>query len=98
MWNDKVQDRYWWHPIKGSMEEFLYELAKAEDEEEVGFYLLNLYLRGESDFKCFARSEEKKIKKILTLLINDTLKHRALLSEIVSEIGNLRHDSVQDPT
>ncbi len=98
MWNDKIQDRYWWHSVKGGVDELLYELAKAEDEEEVGFYLLNLYRSNDADFKCFTKSKEITIKRLLDFLMRETLKHRAMLSEITSEIGSLKHDPAQDST
>ncbi len=96
MWKDKIQERYWWHPVKNSLDEFLYELVKAEDEEEVGLYLLGLYRNDEADFKCFTKSKERKIKRLLNFLMKETLRHRVMLSEIASEIGSLKHDSVQD--
>ena len=98
MWNDKIQDRFWWHSVKGSVDELFYELAKAEDEEEIGFYLLDLYRSDKADFNCFTKDQEKRIKKYLTLLIDETLKHRALISEIVNELRSLKHDPIQEPT
>ena len=34
MWKDKVRQRYRWARIQDELDELLYELSKAEDEEE----------------------------------------------------------------
>ncbi len=90
MWKDRVRERYWWREINSQIDEFLFELAKAEDEEEIDLYLLDLHRKNERDFQCFTPQEKKLVQKLLTFLIRDTIRHQKLLAEIVREIKTLR--------
>ena len=90
MWNDKISERFWWHHAQSAFEQLSDELAKAEDEEEVGLYLLNLHLKNHHDFQCFSAQEEEVVKKLLVYLIEESIRHRELLSKIVSEVKSMR--------
>ncbi len=90
MWRDRVKERYRWARIHSQMDELIYELTKAEDEEEVGLYLLRLHCDNEIDLKFFARIEKALIKNLLTTLVNDTVRHRELLTEIIGELKDKR--------
>ncbi len=90
MWKDSIGERYWWHEVKDQVDELLFELAKAEDEEEIGFYLLNLHLNSKQDYACFSKVQAKEIRTLLQQLVNDTFRHQKLLAEIVNEIKDIR--------
>ncbi len=95
MWKDEVRERYWWHEMRGALDQLLYELAKAEDEEELGFYLLHFYQTTQSDYECFTKEEEKKMKRLLGFLMHQTQKHRKWLGEIIAELKKLGESHVQ---
>ncbi len=86
MWNDDVSDRYWWADIYNQIERLMWELSKAEDEEEVDLYLLGLHFQNESDLKFFTKMERDEIKKRLSVLMTDTQKHIKLLNEVSEEL------------
>lgn len=89
MWNDNAKNRYWWIKCQNQLEEFLCELSKAEDEEEVDLYLLTLHFNNESDLKFFTQAEQEWIKKNLSILMHDTEKHRGLLAELSEGLKEL---------
>lgn len=86
MWQDKVTQRYRWAGIRGEKDELLYELSKAEDEEEVALYLLRLHYDNETELKSFTPAQKEKIKKLLSILIRDTIKHREFLAAVIKEL------------
>ena len=90
MWKDRIETRYWWHEAKDAIDQLLYELAKAEDEEELSYYVLNLHQKNKDDFNCFSGEENKEIKRLLSVLVHQTDKHRKLLNEIMKELNALR--------
>ena len=89
MWRDSVKDRYWWIKVRNEMEELLWELSKAEDDEETDLYLLRLHFDNESDLNFFTETEKREIKRLLSILMTDTKKHRNLLIEISKELKGL---------
>jgi len=86
MWKDKISDRYPWAKIKDHLDELIYELEKAADEEEVELSLLKLHLGNEIDMRFFTAREREKVKKLMAVLITDTDKHYVLLGEAVKEL------------
>lgn len=93
MWADDVRERYWWIKIRDQMEELFCELLKAENEEETDLYLLRLHLDNESELKFFTPNERKKIERLLSILIRDTMKHNDLLAELTERLEEERkHD------
>jgi len=85
-WEDKVENHFEWARIQSEREELLFELYKAEDEEEAGIYLMEMHLRNKTDLEFFSSRERKRIKELMGQLIRDTIKHRDLLGECVEEI------------
>lgn len=65
---------------------FLQEISRAEEEEESDLFLLNLHLRNEIDLGFFSKTEEKKVKRLLAILIQDTVKHQDQLRQVQDEI------------
>lgn len=90
MWKDKVSQRYRWAAIQDQFDELIYELTKAEEEEEVGLYLLRLHYDNEIDLGFFSPLEKERIKKLLTVLMSDTARHRELLLEVIAELKGKR--------
>ena len=90
MWKDKAKDSFWWMEVRSEIDELLCELCKAEDEEEVGIYLLSLHFKNEKDLKFFTKKEIVTIKKLLSFLMSDTHRHRELLGEMGKELSELR--------
>lgn len=86
MWRDKVIHRYRWAEIHDKFEELIFELTKAEEEEEVGLYLLRLHYNNEADLGFFNAREREKIKSLLGELVKDTILHRELLSKVIEEL------------
>ncbi|MBI4971867.1 MAG: hypothetical protein HZC17_08570 [Candidatus Omnitrophica bacterium] len=85
-WEENIEKEYEWAHIQNLREELLFNLYKAEDEEEASVYLIQLHLDNAKDLKFFSESERKRIKEILMILIKETQKHRELLDEVVDEI------------
>lgn len=90
MWSDRTCDRYWWHQMRDQFDEFIFELAKAEDEEEISLYLLNLHKNSKDDFNGFSQVEQETIQKFLEVLCEETTGHRTILAEIIQEAVKLR--------
>lgn len=86
MWKDKIHEHYRWAKIKTQQDEILYELFKAEDEEEAGLYLLKLHFENKAEMNFFTKKEERKIKQLLTSLMEDTAKHCGLLHEAAEKL------------
>lgn len=86
MWSDRLRQHYWWAEIGSGAEKFLYELHKAEDEEDTGIYLLQLYLNNEVDLEFFDEKERHRVRQILAYLICETEKHRKILGKLASEL------------
>ncbi len=90
MWKDKVTQRYRWAAIQDKFDELIFELSKAEEEEEVGLYLLRLHYDNEIDLRFFDPGEKEKIKRMLDVLMSDTVRHRELLSKVSAELKEKR--------
>ena len=90
MWSDQIRGRFWWAKIQSQLDKLLYELSKAEDEEELELYVLELHQRNEEDLKYFSTEERKKIEELLTVLIRGSRKHKELLGRIVKELEEVR--------
>ncbi len=89
MWNDKVKEHYWWAEIRSQLQKLIWELSKAEDEEEVDLYYIRLHFDNETDLGFFTKNEKNEIKKQLSILMADTEKHIRLLGEINEELKTL---------
>ncbi len=85
-WNDQISKRYPWAEIQNKLDELIFELSKAEDEEDVELSLLSLHFGNRVDLSYFTKREQRQIKKKLTVLIEDTRKHCRLLGEALAEM------------
>lgn len=96
MWNDEIKERYWWAEIQNQIQNLVWELSKAEDEEGVDLYLLRLHFDNEPDLKFFTEPEKNIIKQQLSVLISDTEKHLRLLNEMNEELKTLGQNHVSE--
>jgi hypothetical protein len=86
MWKDQVEERFFWASMGSELEKILYELVKAEEEEDGGIYLLMMHYdhaRGE-DLLPFSHREE--ILEKLSVLIGESRKHQKLLQEMIEQL------------
>ena len=86
VWKDAVEKRYFWASIEHELEKILYELMKAEEEEDSGIYLLMMHYEHAEKEVPFSYEERKKILGHLKTLIEDSRKHRRLLQEIIDRL------------
>jgi len=89
MWKDTVSTRYPWAKIKTPRDKLLYELSKAEDEEEMELAMLGLHFDDKVDLKFFTKKELTEIKRLLKILISDTRRHHRLLGKAVKELRKM---------
>ncbi len=85
-WEEEIKKQYEWAEIQSQLDELLFELYKAEDEEEAGIYLMKLHLDNKEDLDFFEEKERKEVRRLLEILKTDTKKHRDMLEEAVTEI------------
>ena len=71
-----------------TLEEVLYELVKAEEEEDAGIYLLMMHYDHASETVPFSPPEKKKVLKLLETLIRDSRKHQQLLQGMIERLEN----------
>ena len=90
MWSDRLREHYWWAEMNSRAEKFLYELRKAEDEEDTGIYQLQLCLNNEADLLFFTKKERRRIRQILAFLVLETKRHRSILSHLAHELERKR--------
>jgi len=69
--------------------EFVQKIAHALQEEEVDIYVLTLHYKNDIDLKYFSEEDQKRIKRILDILIKDT-EHHAELLRLMVEVGDGR--------
>ena len=86
MWKDEVQKRFFWAPIKEELEKVLFELIKAEEEEDAGIYLLKMHYEHAQNENAEAMRQKEKILARLSVLIKDSRKHQRLLQEMIEEL------------
>ena len=86
MWKDRVEKRFFWARMKRELEKTLYELVKAEQEEDTGIYLLLMHYDHAAEELSFAPEEKKKILSLLKRLIEDTRRHQKLLQEMIEKL------------
>lgn len=92
---EKETDR---HPIpshREQLDELIYGLSKAEEEGEVGIYLLRLHLENDVDLRFFKPKEREEIKKQLSFLIDETARHRELLAAAIEEMRQRRESDAR---
>ena len=89
MIKERIRLPYPWIKIKSDIEELLYKLSLAEDEEESELFLFQLYLQNEEDLSFFTPKEREEIKGLLKVIIEDTRRHTGLIAEMAEEIKRL---------
>ena len=86
MWNDKVEKRFFWASMGEDVEKVLFELIKAEEEEDAGIYLLMLdydHARVE-DSRVLGKKGE--ILHLLSILIGESRKHQKMLQDAIESL------------
>ncbi len=86
MWKDAVEKRFFWASMGKEVEKLLYELVKAEEEEDAGIYLLLMHFDHAQDAIPFTASQREKILHSLSILIEDSRKHQRLLQEVIAKL------------
>ena len=86
MWKDEIQKRYFWASMECELEKVLYELIKAEEEEDAGIYLLMMHYNHAEEENLVAMKEKEKILHELSILIGDSRKHQKLLQAMIEQL------------
>lgn len=86
MWKDTVEKRYFWATMEKELEKLLYELVKAEEEEDAGIYLLIMHYGHAHEEIPFTAKEKEKTLRLLEILIADSRKHQRLLRESIGRL------------
>ena len=86
MWKDAVEKRFSWAAMEGELEKVLYELIKAEEEEDAGIYLLMMHYDHANERIPFSLEEKERILHWLSVLIGDSRKHQKLLQETIAQL------------
>lgn len=86
MWKDAVEKRFSWAAMEGELEKVLYELIKAEEEEDAGIYLLLMHYDHAREENPFTLKEKEKILHSLSLLIGESRKHQKLLQGMIEQL------------
>ncbi len=97
MWKDRIGDRYPWAKITDRLDELIYELSKAEDEEEVELSMLKLHFDNKIDLQFFQPYEREEIKSRIAILIRDTRKHQKLLGLMVEKLKEEKKNNEARP-
>ena len=86
MWKDAVEKRFFWAPMQQEIEKLLFELIKAEEEEDAGIYLLMMHYDHAREEDPFTIQEREKILHQLSILIGESRQHQKLLQEAISQL------------
>ena len=86
MWKDAIEKRFFWAALEQEIEKLLYELIKAEEEEDSGIYLLMMHYDHARQKNPFSPEENERIVHLLSVLIGDSKKHQRLLQDAISQI------------
>jgi len=86
MWQERMEKRFFWASTEKDLEKLLYELIKAEEEEDTGIYLLLMYHDHAAKRLPFTPGETEKIRQSLSVLIEESRKHQKLLQDAISKL------------
>ena len=86
MWKDAVEKRFFWASMEQEVEKLLFELIKAEEEEDAGIYLLMMHYDHAREEDPFTIQEREKILHQLSILIGESRQHQKLLQEAISQL------------
>ena len=84
MWKDAVEKRYFWASMERELERVLFELIKAEEEEDAGIYLLMMDYDHARVEDPHILEQKEKILHLLSVLIGESRKHQRLLREAIA--------------
>lgn len=90
VWKDAVEKRFFWATMGQEVEKLLYELVKAEEEEDAGIYLLMMHLDHAKEPLPFTPQQKEKMQYLLSVLIGETRGHQRLLQEMISRLEKER--------
>ena len=76
--------------VERRFDELILDLSKAEEEEAALLYLMELHFHNSIDLEFFTESERKKIKELLSKLMDLSIEHRAALSETYGRLETER--------
>lgn len=94
MWRDAIEKRYFWAKLDREVEKILFELIKAEEEEDAGIYLLLMHYDHAQGEPTFTAAEKREILHLLSILIGDSRKHQKLLREMIERLeGKAKNES-----
>lgn len=86
MWKDAVEKRFFWASMEREVEKLLFELIKAEEEEDAGIYLLMMHYDHVLEEDPFTLQEKEKILHQLSILIGESRQHQKLLQEAIGQL------------
>lgn len=86
VWKDAVEKRFFWATMGQEVEKLLYELMKAEEEEDAGIYLLKMHYDHAKEPLPFTAAQKEKIQHLLSVLIGETHGHQKLLQEMITQL------------
>lgn len=86
MWKDAVEKRFFWASMEQEVEKLLFELIKAEEDEDAGIYLLMMHYDHAREEDPFTLQEREKILHQLSILIGESRQHQRLLQEAISQL------------
>lgn len=91
MWHDAIEKRYFWASMEEELEKILFELIKAEEEEDAGIYLLMMhYDHAREEDPCVIAPREK-VLHLLSILIGESRKHQKLLQDAIGQLERRSH-------
>ena len=95
MWKDAVEKRYSWASMERELEKMLFELIKAEEEEDTGIYLLMMDYDHARVEDPRILEQKEKILNLLSVLIGESRKHQKFLQEAIAglEKKGQKHES-----
>ena len=92
MWKDEIRKRFFWAAIEKELEKLLFELIKAEEEEDDGIYLLKMHYDHARKEDPAVLKEKGGIEERLDTLIKDTHRHQKLLQEMIERLEKKRNE------
>lgn len=86
MWKDKIEKRFFWASTGRELEKLLYELVKAEEEEDTGIYLLKMHYDHARKENPFSLREKQQILGSISTLIKESKKHQRILQKMILKL------------
>lgn len=86
MWKDAIEERFFWAHVNKELEKVLFELIKAEEEEDAGIYLLLMHYDHARLEHPEAIRDKAKVLHLLSMLIGESRKHQKLLQEAIERL------------